>query len=129
MGFELPRSVRRSVPEEYRASEADMEKNQFSLTKMPSVMMINSCFCIHRLPKDFEYKKRNVLKRTAALFDTPGFLSPFVVSTKLFMQKAWLDQHCSGTMPFCPGRTKSGGIGSGSYPSSERSRFCSVLKI
>ena len=90
MGFELPRSVRRSVPEEYRASEVDLEKNQFPLTEMLGVMMTNFCFRIHRFPEDFEYIKRNVLKKIAALFDPPGFLSPFVVSTKLFMQKAWL---------------------------------------
>ena len=31
-------------------------------------------------------------------------------------------------MPFCPGRKKSGGIGSGSYPSCERSRYLQCLK-
>ena len=50
-------------------------------------------FLFHHLPplKDFEFTKRNVLRRTATLFDPLGFLPPFVLKAKLFMQQAWLD--------------------------------------
>ena len=41
--------------------------------------------------EDFEYTKRNVLKKTAALFDPLGFLAPFVVKAKTFVQQAWLE--------------------------------------
>ena len=53
----------------------------------------NHQFLFYHLPpsEDFEYTKRNVLKKTAALFDLLGFLAPFVVKAKLFVQQAWVE--------------------------------------
>ena len=49
-------------------------------------------FFRHSLQLDgFEFTKRNVLRRTAAVYDPLGFLSPFVIRSKLLIQKAWLE--------------------------------------
>ena len=40
---------------------------------------------------DFKYTKRNVLKKTASLFDPLGLLAPFTVKAKLYLQQAWLE--------------------------------------
>ena len=82
------------VPEEDRASEVDLEKNQLPVTKTLGVSW-TACddqFLFKYSPPstDFEYTKRNVLKKTATLFDPLGFLSPFVVKAKLLMQQTWL---------------------------------------
>ena len=70
------------VPEEDRASEVDLEKNRLPVTK--------TLFKYSPPSTDLEYTKRNVLKKTATLFDPLGFLSPFVVKAKLLMQQTWL---------------------------------------
>ena len=83
------------VPVDVRASEIDLEKNSLPVTKTLGVSWTarEDQFLFHYSPpsKDFEFTKRNVLKKTATLFDPLGFLSPFVVKAKLSMQKAWLD--------------------------------------
>ena len=35
--------------------------------------------------------KRNVLKKTASVYDPFGFLTPFVVRAKMLMQEAWIE--------------------------------------
>ena len=83
------------VPEVDRASKIDLKKNQFPVTKTLGVSWSaqNDQLLFHYLapPEDFPYTKRNVLKRTATLFDPLGFLAPFVVKAKLFVQQAWLE--------------------------------------
>ena len=83
------------VPEEDRASEVDLEKNELPVTKTLGVSWTarEDQFLFHYSPppEDFEYTKRSVLRKTATLFDPLGFLSPFVIRAKLFMQQAWLD--------------------------------------
>ena len=37
---------------------------------------------------DMEFTKRNVLKKTATIYDPLGFLAPYVVRTKLLIQQA-----------------------------------------
>ena len=87
--------VLEDVPEEDRASQVDLEKNQFPVTKTLGVSWSaqNDQFLFYYSPpaEDFEYTKRNVLKKTAALFDPLGFLAPFVVKAKIFVQQAWLE--------------------------------------
>ena len=39
----------------------------------------------------FEFPKRNLLRRTASVYDPLGFLSPYVIRSKLLIQKAWLE--------------------------------------
>ena len=81
------------VPEVDCASEIDLEKNQFPVTKTLGVSRSaqNDQFLFHYSgpPEDSQYTKRNVLKRTEKLFDPLGFLAPFVVKAKLFDQQAW----------------------------------------
>jgi len=83
------------VPADDRASEVDLEKNLLPVTKTLGVSWTarEDQFLFRYSPpsKDFEFTKRNVLKKTATLFDPLGFLSPFVVKAKLFMQQAWVD--------------------------------------
>ena len=46
----------------------------------------------HLLQLDgFEFTKRNVLRQTASVYDPLGFLSPYVIRSKLLIQKAWLE--------------------------------------
>ena len=40
----------------------------------------------------FELTKRNVLKKTAIVYDPLGFLSPYIIRSKLLAQKAWLEE-------------------------------------
>ena len=83
------------VPIEDRACKVDLEKNSLPVTKTLGVSWTarEDQFLFHYSPpsKDFEFTERNVLKKTATLFDPLGFLSPFVVKAKLFMQQAWVD--------------------------------------
>ena len=83
------------VPKEDRASEVNLEKNELPVTKTLGVSWTarEDQFLFHYSPptEDFEYTKRNVLRKTATLFDPLGFLSPFMVRAKMFMQQAWLD--------------------------------------
>ena len=83
------------VPVEDRASEVDLDKNLLPVTKTLGVSWTarEDQFLFHYSPPpdDFEFTKRNVLKKTATLFDPLGFLSPFVVKAKVFMQQAWVD--------------------------------------
>ena len=39
----------------------------------------------------FEFPKRNVLRRTALVYNPLGFSSPYVIRSKLLIQKAWLE--------------------------------------
>ena len=83
------------VPEEDRASEVNLEKNELPVTKTLGVSWTarEDQFLFHYSPptEDFEYTKRNVLRKTATLFNPLGFLSPFMIRAKMFMQQAWLD--------------------------------------
>ena len=83
------------VSVEDRATEFDLEKNLLPVTKTLDVSWTarEDKFLFHYSPplKDFEFTKRNVLKKTATLFGPLGFLSPFVIKAKLFMQQAWVD--------------------------------------
>ena len=40
---------------------------------------------------EFQLTKWNVLKKMATLFDALGFLAPFIVKPKLYLQQAWLE--------------------------------------
>ena len=42
-------------------------------------------------PETFEYTKRNVLKKTAKIYDPPGLLSSYIIPAKMLIQQAWLE--------------------------------------
>ena len=82
------------IKEEDRASEIDLEKRELPTTKTLGVLWSatdDKFFFRDSLQLDgFEFTKRNVLKKTATVYDPLGFLSPYIVRSKLLMQKAWL---------------------------------------
>ena len=77
------------------ASEIDLEKRDLPTTKTLRVLWAatDDKFSFrHSLQLDgFEFTKRNVLRRTASVYDPLGFLSPYVIRSKLLIQKAWLE--------------------------------------
>ena len=117
------------VPIEDRACKVDLEKNSLPVTKTLGVSWTarEDQFLFHYSPpsKDFEFIKRNVLKKTATLFDPLGFLSPFVVKAKLFMQQAWVDAW-SGMKSCRLSKENNGRPGSANCPSLKKSRFLVV---
>ena len=42
-------------------------------------------------PVEFKFTKRNVLKKTASVFDPLGLLAPLIVRAKVLMQEAWME--------------------------------------
>ena len=77
------------IREEDRASEIDLEKRELPTTKTLGVLWSatdDMFFFRHSLPLDgFEFTKRNVLKKTATVYDPLGVLSPYVIRSKLLM--------------------------------------------
>ena len=77
------------------ASEIDLEKTELPTTKTLGVLWAGTddkFSSRHSLQLDgFEFTKRNVLRRTASVYDPLGFLSPYVIRSKLLIQKAWLE--------------------------------------
>ena len=73
----------------------DLEKRELQTTKTLGVLWAatDDKFSFrHSLQLDgFEFTKRNVLRRTASVYDPLGFLSPYVIRSKLLIQKAWLE--------------------------------------
>ena len=78
-----------------RASEIDLEKKELPTTKTLGVLWAatdNKFSFRHSLQLDgFEFTKTNVLRRTASVYDPLGFLSSYVIRSKLLTQKAWLE--------------------------------------
>lgn len=72
-----------------------MEKRELPTTKTLGVLWSaadDKFFFRHFSKLDgFEFTKRNVLKKTATVYDPLGFLSPYIIRSKLLMQKAWLE--------------------------------------
>ena len=83
------------IPENDRASEIDLQKNQLPTTKTLGVLWStkdDTFFFVYSSPSSqFRFTKRNVLKKTATVFDPLGFISPFIIRAKLLIQQAWLE--------------------------------------
>ena len=86
--------VLENIPVEDRAKEIDL-----SVDDLPSVKTLGlmwrakeDVFTYNKLPleKEFEFTKRNLLRKIASLFDPLGFLSPYITEAKLIMQDVWL---------------------------------------
>jgi hypothetical protein len=80
------------MPENDRASEIDLQKNQLPSTKTLGATKDDTFFFVYSSPSSqFKFTKRNVLKKTATVFDPLGFISPFIIRAKLLIQQAWLE--------------------------------------
>ena len=73
----------------------DLEKRELQTTKTLGVLWAateDKFSFRHSLQLDgFEFTRRNVLRRIASVYDPLGFLSPYVIRSKLLIQKAWLE--------------------------------------
>jgi len=89
-----PVEVLEDIPEADRASGIDLERNKFPTTKTLGVLWTAerdtfSFSC--KLTPGMKLTKRNVLKKTATIYDVLGFLTPYVVRAKRLIQKAWME--------------------------------------
>ena len=87
--------VIQDIPDQDRATEIDLGKTELPTTKTLGVLWNahedKFSFQFSAPPDEFVCTKRNVLKKTATIFDPLGFLSPFIVRGKLLMQEAWTE--------------------------------------
>ena len=78
-----------------QASEVDLNKCIFPVTKTLGVLWTATedlfFFRCSSPPENFEYTKRNVLKKTAMIYDPLGLLSPYIIRAKMLIQQAWLE--------------------------------------
>lgn len=81
------------IPDQDQAAEIDLSKTELPVTKTLAVLWNahedKFSFQFSALPDEFVYTKRSVLRKTAAIFDPLGFLSPFTIRGKFLMQEAW----------------------------------------
>ncbi|CAB3981675.1 Hypothetical predicted protein [Paramuricea clavata] len=89
------KEVLEDIPAKDCSSNVSLEKNELPTTKTLGIRWDAGddefLFDYSSLTDDFHYTKRNVLKKTASLFDPLGFLSPFIIKAKLYLQQAWLE--------------------------------------
>ena len=73
----------------------DLEKRELQTTKtlgVPWAATDDKFSFRHSLQLDgFEFTRRNVLRRIASVYNPLGFLSPYVIRSKVLIQKAWLE--------------------------------------
>ena len=83
------------IPEADRATKVDLEQREFPITKTLGVVWIvqedKFSFSLVPPPEELVSTKRNVLKKTASIYDPFGFLTPFVVRAKMLIQEAWME--------------------------------------
>ncbi|XP_068756531.1 uncharacterized protein [Montipora capricornis] len=84
----------KDVPEEDRISAIDLEKNSLPTAKTLGVLWNanKDTFSFnYSFTPDMEFTERNVLKKTATIYDPLGFLAPHIVRAKLLIQQAWIE--------------------------------------
>ena len=89
------KEVLEDIPSKDCSSNVSLEKNELPTTKTLGIRWDAGdeefLFDYSSPTDDFHYTKRNVLKKTASLFDPLGFLSLFIIKAKLYLQQAWLE--------------------------------------
>ena len=87
------RKVLGRIPIEERAKKIDIIDNILPSTKTLGIVWMAEedtfTFLSNNVPDDFNYTKRNFLKKISTLFDPFGLLAPFASSLKLLMQETW----------------------------------------
>ncbi|KAH3693016.1 hypothetical protein DPMN_193353 [Dreissena polymorpha] len=87
--------VLENIPQEDRALEVDIDSSYLPLTKALGIYWKaeEDNFTFKVKEKDTEIHKitkRCLLKRIASLFDPLGFITPYTVLGKIYIQKCWL---------------------------------------
>ena len=87
--------VLEDIPEHDRSSDVILETNVLPTTKTLRMRWnpVDDKFLFDYYSRndEFQFTKRNVLKKTASLFDSLGLIAPFVVKAKFYLQQAWLE--------------------------------------
>jgi hypothetical protein len=83
------------MPAMDQTSEFDLNKCIFPVAKTLSVLWTATedlfFFQCSSATENFEYTKRNVLKKTAMICDRLGVLSPYIIRAKMLIQQACLE--------------------------------------
>ena len=87
------RKVLGRIPIEERAKKIDIKDNILPSTKTLGIVWMAEedtfTFLSNNVHDDFNYTKRNFLKKISTLFDPLGLLAPFTIRLKLLMQETW----------------------------------------
>ena len=86
--------VLKDISVAHRASEIDLEHNHLSTMRSLGVLWTakDDTFSFnYALTPDLDLTKRNVLKKTATIYDPLGFLARYVIRAKLLIQQAWIE--------------------------------------
>ena len=85
------RKVLVRIPIEERAKKIDIKDNILPSTKTLRIVWMTEedtfTFLSNKVHDDFNYTKRNFLKKISTLFDPLGLLPPFTIRSKLLMQE------------------------------------------
>lgn len=89
--------VLENIPEEDRAMQINLETGYLPKTKALGVSWKAETdmftFSLNKVSLQAKVTKRNLLKAVASMFDPLGFISPYVVTGKMFLQKLWLHSY------------------------------------
>ncbi|XP_074645830.1 uncharacterized protein LOC141902088 [Tubulanus polymorphus] len=87
--------VLRQIPEENRVAEINLDDGNLPKIKTLGVtwQAEKDTFQFQATSQDegFAYTKRKVLSKISSLFDPLGFLTPFILWSKIIMQEMWVD--------------------------------------
>ena len=89
-----PAEVLKDIPAEDRASTIDLEENKLSTTKTLGVLWTadQDTFSFkYSLTPEIELTKRNMLEKTATIYNPLDFLAPYVVRAKNLIQQPWVE--------------------------------------
>ena len=87
------RKVLDQIPIEERAKKIDIKDNILPLIKTLGIVWMAEedifTFLANNFDANFNFTKRNFLKKISTLFDPLGLLAPFTIRAKILMQETW----------------------------------------